>query len=195
MAQVGSFLNGISESISNIKFFIVGGVVTVTLTSYIPMVMEVPQVVTAFPDVLSVATNEAFKVTGFVFPDGAATSTVNFKCDVPTDLASTPSSAIIFKFLTQTAESAADTRMLVGTGQTADAESADVDFTDETEATVPMPAAIETFEYYTQTLTTDPTAGDQLWVKITRDPTDGSDTYAGNPILIGAWLRIDRTAT
>ncbi len=160
-------------------------------TARIPMVMELPQVITAYPSVLAVATNEAFKITGFVFPDGAVASILNLKCDVPDNLHATPAAAIVFKFLTQSAETGANTRMLVATGQTADAESADVDFTDETEATVPMPAAIETFEYYTQDLTTDPTAGDQLWCKIQRDPVDAADTYAGDPILIGAWLQIE----
>jgi len=164
-------------------------------TDFIPMVMELPQGVVANPDVLAVSTNEAFKVTGFSFPDGAAASIVNLKCQVPSELASTVNQRVLFKFVTVSAETGANTRMLVQSLFRADAESIDVDFTDETEATVAMPAAIETFSYYSQTLTDTPTAEDQLFLKITRDPTDGSDTYAGNPFLIGAWLVVDRTTT
>jgi len=164
-------------------------------TDYIPMVMELPQGVVANPDVLAVTTLEAFKVTGFSFPDGAAASIVNLKCQVPSELAAIVNQRILFKFVTVSAEAAANTRMLVQSLFRSDAESIDVNFTDETEATVPMPAAIETFEYYSQTLTDTPVAEDQLFLKITRDPTDGSDTYAGNPFLIGAWLVVDRTTT
>ncbi|KKK72510.1 hypothetical protein LCGC14_2903130, partial [marine sediment metagenome] len=56
----------------------------------VPCTLEVPEGTVAFPDVHAMTTTVSKKITGIVLPDGAATSTLNFKCVIPEDLHGTP---------------------------------------------------------------------------------------------------------
>jgi len=163
-------------------------------TDRIPLVMEVPEGTVAFANVRALATAGA-KISGAVLPDGAAVSSFNFKCNVPNDLASTPAASIKLIIIGLGVGTADNVRLTVKTRASGDAESVDTAFTSETETTVPIPNAAEVIEIYDQDMTTDPTAGDLLTVQVDRDPTDGSDDYAADIMIIGAYLEIDRTAT
>ena len=160
-------------------------------TVRIPLVMEVPEGTVGFPDVHALATAGA-KISGMVLPDGASTSTINFKCNVPDELASVPAASIKFYIMTLGAVAGpADVRLTVSTLAVADTENVDQAFTAETETTVTMPTAIETMDVYDQDMTTDPTAGDQLLVQLKRDPTDPADDFTADIMIIGAYLEID----
>jgi len=163
-------------------------------TDRIPLVMEVSEGIVAFPDIHELVTAGA-KVSGWVLPDGASASKINFKCNVPNDLASTPAASIKFIIMTQAAQTDKDVRLTVSSLAVADTENLDQAFAAETETTVRMPNAIETKDIYDQDLTTDPVAGDTLLVQLNRDPVDALDNYIGNILIIGAYLEIDRTAT
>jgi hypothetical protein len=162
-------------------------------TDKIPLVMMAAEAAgVAFPatDVLVTAVS---RTTGWVFPDGSDASSLNLKCMVPSQLASSPAAKLVFVFMTKTAETAANARFTVEWRAIADGESVDGAMTAETEVSVAMPAAIETMKVYSETLGSQPSADDFLLVQITRDPTDASDTYAGDIQLIEAYLEISRT--
>jgi len=163
-------------------------------TDRIPLVMEVPQGTVAFPDIHALAT-QVSKISGMTFPDGASTSTVNFKCNVPNDLASTPAASLKFIIIGLGTGTDDNVRLLVSSFAAADGEVIDQAFTAETEASVPIANTAETIEIYDQDMTTDPAAGDTLTVTLRRDPADASDTYESNILVIGAYLEIDRTTT
>jgi len=163
-------------------------------TERIPLIMEIPEGVIAFPDIRALATAST-KISGFVFPDGATASKVNFKCNVPEDLNSTPAASIKFIIMTLGAVTDKDVRLTVATAAFADGEDMDVALTAETEQTVRMPNGIETQDIYDQDMATDPTAGDTLLVSLNRDPTDAADNYTANIMIVGAFLEIDRTGT
>jgi len=163
-------------------------------TDRIPLVMEVPEGTIGFPDVRTLATAGA-KITGMVLPDGASVSSINLKCNVPNDLAGTPAASIKLIIIGLGVGTADNVRLTVKTRASGDAESVDTAFTSETEATVPIPNAAEVIEIYDQDMTTDPTAGDLLTVQVDRDPTDGSDDYPADIMIIGGYLEIDRAVT
>jgi len=167
---------------------------SVNFTDRIPLVMETPEGVIGYADYRALATAGA-KVSGMVLPDGASVSSINFKCNVPNDLAGTPAASIKLIIIGLGVGSSDNVRLTVKTRASGDAESIDTAFTSETEATVPIPDAAEVIEIYDQDMTTDPTAGDFLTVQIDRDPTDGSDDYAADIMIIGAYLEIDRAVT
>jgi len=163
-------------------------------TDRIPLVMEVPEGVIAFPDIRALAT-QGSKIDGFVLPDGATLSTINLKCDVPNDLASTPAASLKFIIIGLGTGTSDNVRLLVSSFAAGDGEVIDQAFTAETEATVPIADAAETIEIYDQDMTTDPVAGDTLTVQLRRDPVDGSDDYPADIMIIAAFLEIDRTST
>jgi hypothetical protein len=164
------------------------------LTQYpIPCVMEIPEGAIAYPEIHTLATAVA-KVSGFVMPDGASASTINFKCVCPTNLAGTPAMKIRVRIMTMGAVAGpADVRLTVKTVGIADTESLDTAFTAETETTVTMPTATETMDYYTQDLTTDWVAGDTIIGQIARDPTDAADDFTDDILIVGIDLLVDLT--
>jgi len=164
------------------------------LTQYpVPCTLEIPQGTVAYPDIHSLATATA-KVSGFVMPNGASPSTINFKCVCPTNLASTPAMKIRVRIMTLGAVGGpADVRLTVSTIGVADTEALDQTFTAETETTVTMPTATETMDYYVQDLTTDWAAGDTIIGKITRDPTDVADDFTDDIMIVGVDLLVDLT--
>ena len=165
----------------------------ITFTDVIPCVLEVPEGTIAFPDVHTLATASA-KVTGMVMPDGATASTINFKCVVPRDVASTPAMKIRVRIMTQGAVAGpADVRLTVSSIGIADTESLDQALTAETETTVTMPTATETMDYYEQDLTTDWAADDTVIGQLARDPTDAADDFTDDILIVGIELLIDRT--
>lgn len=154
----------------------------------IPCVLEVPEGTVAYPDIHALATAGA-KVSGFVMPDGASVSDINFKCVVPQTLASTPAMSIRVRIMTLGAVAGpADVRLTVKTVGIADTESLDTAFTAETETTVTMPTATETMDYYDQDLTTDWVAGDTITGQISRDPTDAADDFTDDIMIVGVEL-------
>jgi len=168
---------------------------TSNFTQRIPLVMEVPESTIAFPDIHALATQTS-KISGFVMPDGATASEVNFKGVVPNDLNATPAASIKFYIMTLGAVAGpADVRLTVSTSANADTEDMDDAFAVETEQTVTMPIATETLDIYDQDMTTDPTAGDILTVQLRRDPTDAADDFTDDVLIVAAFLEIDRTTT
>ena len=147
----------------------------------------------AYPDIHALAT-QVSKKSGFVLPDGASVSKINFKCVIPEDLASTPATSIKFYIMTLGAVTDKDVRLTVSSFAGADTEDLDQAFTVETEQTVRMPNTIETLDIYDQDMTTDPVAGDELSIQLQRDPTDSLDNFTDDIMIIGAFLEIDRTA-
>lgn len=164
-------------------------------TVRIPLVMEVPEGVVGFPDIRALAT-QGSKISGMVLPNaGSGISTINFKCNVPNDLNSTPAASLKFIIIGLGTGTADNVRLTVSSFAAADAEVIDQAFTAETEATVPIANAAETIEIYDQDMTTDPAAGDMLTVQLARDPGDASDDYESSIMVIGAYLEIDITTT
>ena len=106
-----------------------------SFTTRIPLVMEVPEGSIGFPDINTLATATA-KISGMVLPDGASVSTINFKCNVPNNLSSTPAASIKFIIMTLGTVTDADVRLTVSTLAVADAASFDQAFTAETEQTI-----------------------------------------------------------
>jgi len=164
-------------------------------TVRIPLVMEVPEGTVGFPDVHVLAT-QGSKISGMVLPNGGSSiSTINFKCNVPNDLNSTPAASLKFIIIGLGTGTADNVRLTVSSFAAADAEVIDQAFAAETEATVPIANAAETIEIYDQDMTTDPAAGDTLTVQLARDPGDASDDYDSDIMVIGAYLEIDITTT
>lgn len=169
------------------------GSASITFTDVVHCVMETPQGTVAFPDVHTLATAGA-KKDGFVLPDGASSSTINFSCRVPKDLAATPAMKIRVYIMTLGAVAGpADVRLTVKTTGRADTESLDVALTAESETTVTMPTATETIDIYEQDLTTDWAADDYVIGQISRDPTDAADDFTDDIMIIGIDLLVDRT--
>jgi len=164
-------------------------------TVRIPLVMEIPQALIGFADIRALAT-QGSKISGMVLPNGGSTiSTINFKCNVPNDLNSTPAASLKFIIIGLGTGTTDNVRLTVSSFAAGDGEVIDQAFTVETEATVPIPDAAETIEIYDQDMTTDPTAGDTLTVQLARDPGDASDDYGSDIMVIGAYLEIDITTT
>jgi len=161
-------------------------------TERIRAVMEVPNGTVAYPDVHSLAT-ASNKITGMVLPDGASTSTILCKVDVPDELNATPAASIKIHFMSLGTGSSNNVRITVSTGAFADSENMDTALTAETEVTVAVPDTIENRFTLDQDMTTDPTAGDTLLISITRDPTDGVDDYAADIMVTDVFLEIERT--
>lgn len=163
-------------------------------TVRIPLIMELPESTIGFPDVRPLVTQTS-KITGMVLPDGASVSEINFKCNVPDNLNSTPAASLKFIIIGLGAGTTDNVRLTVSSFAAADTESVDQAFTVETEQTVPIPDAAEVTEYYDQDMTTDPIAGDIMTVQLARDPTDAVDDYPADIMVIGAYLEIDITTT
>ncbi len=168
-----------------------GGAITFTHTEH--CVMEIPEGTVAFPDVQTMAT-QVSKRSGFVLPDGASVSTINFSCRVPKDLAGTPAMKIRVQIMTLgVVAGPADVRLTVKTVGRGDAEDMDVAFTAETETTVTMPITTETLDVYTQNLTTNWTADEIVTGQLARDPADAADDFTDNIMIVGIDLLVDRT--
>ena len=143
-----------------------------TFTDVITCELEIPEGSVCTPDIHVLSTASA-KINGFVLPDGASSSTLNFKVLVPKDISGTPNGKIRTYLMTQGAVAGpADVRLTISTSAKADTEDLDAALTAETETTVTMPTATETLDVYEQDLTNDPVADDLLIGQIKRDPTD-----------------------
>jgi len=165
---------------------------TTTKTIRVPLRLEVPEGVIAFPDVVAFAT-QVSKKDGFVLPDGASVSIFNFKGVVPDDLASTQNASIKFYIYTLGTLVDKDVRLTVSSLATADGENGDQAFTVETEQTVRMPNTIESLDVYDQGLTDTLVAGDEIGGQLKRDPTDALDNAGENILVVKAFLEIDVT--
>lgn len=157
-------------------------------------VLEVPEGTVAYPDIHVLATASA-KISGFVMPDGASASTINFKCDVPDNLASTPAASIKVYIMTLgTVAGPADVRLTISTLAVADTENVDVALTAESETTVTMPTATETLDVYDQDLTSDPTAGEIMTGQLGRNPAHADDDFTDDIMIIAIYFEVDRTS-
>lgn len=164
-------------------------------TTVVPCVMEVPEGTVAFPDIHPMTTTIAKKLSGFVMPDGATASTVNFKCIVPPDLHTTPAATLRFRFLTLGAVSNVDLSLVVRAKGFATGEDADVAFdTDEAENVLRMANANDSYTYYSEALGGTFAANDTLHGQIDRRPADADDDYTADVLLVGVDLLIDTTA-
>ncbi len=163
-------------------------------TDLIPCVLEVPEGTVAFPDIHALATGGT-KVSGFVLPDGASVGIINFKCVIPDNLASTPAMKVRIRIMTLTADTAHAIRLTLSTAGIAVNEDADISLTAETEITAEMPDGTETMNEASIEidLTTDWVANDTVLGQLKRDPTDAVDDYAGDVLVVGIDLVVDRT--
>ncbi len=163
-------------------------------TDRIRCVMEVPEGSVAYPDYQSLGT-QGMHLSGMVMPDGASSSTINLKVEIPEDLASTPAPTLVIRMMSLGTGSTEDVRILVESLPIANGEDMDIAFTAETEATVAVPNLINSRFSYTQTLAPTITAGDSIFIQITRDPADVLDDYEDDIFIYDVFLQIDRTAT
>lgn len=166
----------------------------ITYTDTVPCTLEVSEGTVALPDIHTLATAGA-KVDGFVLPDGASTSTINFKCVIPRNLAATPAMLIRVRFMTQAADTDHAVRLTVSTIGIAVNEVLDQALTAETEVTAECANTTETMNeaVIEIDLTTDWAADDTVIGQLTRDPTDAVDDFAGNILVVGIELLVDRT--
>ncbi len=163
-----------------------------TIIDSIPCVLEVPEGTIAFPDIHALAT-QGSKVSGFVMPDGASVSKINFKCKVPDALNASPVAKIRVTIMTLAAVAGPQAvRLTVLTKATADTENVDTAFTAEIETTVTMPIATETLDIYEQTLTNQPANGDFITGQLKRDPVDAADTFTGDIMIVAIELIVTR---
>jgi len=164
-------------------------------TDNIQCVLEVPQSTIAYPDIHALATMTG-KISGFVLPNGATASTINFKVKVPDDLHATPAALLRVTIMTLAAVAGpADIRLLARHVSIADTEDADIALVDTSasgEETVTMPVTTETMDVYTATFQTQPVAGDIIIGQLTRDPTDAADDFTDDVFIVGIELIIDR---
>ncbi len=159
----------------------------------VPCTLEVPEGTVAYPDVHAMTTTTSKKITGIVLPDGAATSTLNFKCVIPEDLHTTPAMSARIRFITLGVDTAHAVRLTLSTVGKAVNEDFDLGFTVETEVTAECPDANDTGNeaLINIDLTTDWAAGDTVMGLLTRDPTDAVDDYAADILIIGIELLMD----
>jgi len=160
----------------------------------IPLIFEVPELITAFPDIHVLSTATA-KLSGMVFPDGATAGIVNFKCVVPSELALSPAATLVFIIMTLGAVAGPQAvHMVVRTRYVADTENYDVAQTAETGVNVTMPITTETQDLYSEALATQPVSGDHLIGQIERIPANAGDTFTDDIIIVGGYLQISRTS-
>jgi len=159
----------------------------------VPCTLEVPQGIVAFPDVHAMTGTTSKKITGIVLPDGAATSTLNFKCVIPEDLHTTPAMLARVRFLSLGTDTAAAVRLTLSTLGLAVNEDMDVGLTAEAEVTAECADANDTMNeaLISIDLTTDWAAGDTVIGLLTRDPTDAVDDYAADILIVGIELLMD----
>jgi len=163
----------------------------ITFTESVPCTISVAEGTVAFPDIHVLATAGA-KISGWVLPDVTA-STINFKCVVPSNLASTPAMLVRVRFMTLTADTAHAVRLTVSTAGHAVNENMDVSLTAETEVTAECPDATETMNeaLIEIDLTTDWASGDTVIGQLKRDPVDAVDDYAGDILIVGIFFQLD----
>ena len=105
--------------------------------------------------------------------------------------------SIKIRIMTLTADTAHAVRLLLSTIGVATNENADAALTAETEVTAEMPDTTETGNeaIIEVDLTTDWAADDTVLGQLKRDPTDAMDDYAGDILVTGIELLVDRTIT
>jgi len=147
----------------------------------IPIILEVPEGVNAYPDVRAQATSTAKKLTGAVLVNGAGVvSTYNWKLasPIPDTLPSSPVYTVRTSLLTRGAVAGpADLRLTIRSLAFADGEDMDVGLTAETEVTVTMPVADDTYDVYDEVLGITIAAGDYIDGQIERDSGDAADDF------------------
>jgi len=169
-------------------------IAAIAYTEVVPCVLEIPEGTVAYPDIHTLAT-AGTKVTGMVLPDGAATSTINFKCVVPKNISGTPAMSIKIRIMTLAADSDHAIRLLLSTVGIATNEDADISLTAETEITAEMPNGTETMNEaeINIDLGTDWAVDDTIMGQLRRDPTDAVDDYAGDIMVVSMELLVSRT--
>ena len=170
---------------------------SVTETFEVPCVMEVPEGTTAFPDIHPLATAGS-KISGFVFPDGTATGTVNFKSQIkiPDQLAGTPALKVRMTWMplgTVAGNATLAVRTLVS--EVADTENYDLAYDADTIQGVQMPATLEFQDVFERTVTSSISivAGDHVVGQIERFPANGTDTFTDDVMLVSVSLLVDRS--
>jgi len=161
-------------------------------TATIPMTMTVPEGTVAFPDIHALAT-AVTKVSGIVLPDGAATSTLNFKGVVPETLGGTVAMSMRVRFMNQGTGTGHAVRLTLSTVGIAVNEVLDTGLTAETEVTAECADATETMNeaLINIDLTTDWAAGDTIIGQLKRDPTDAVDDFAADILIVGIDLLLE----
>jgi len=161
----------------------------------VPCTIEVPEGTIAYPDVRAMTGTTAKKITGIVLPDGATTSTLNFKCVIPEDLHTTPAMSCRIRFITLGADTAHAVALTLSTVGIAINEDMDIGLTAETEVGAECADANDTMNeaLVNIDLTTDWAAGDTVLGQLKRDPTQTTplDDYAADIMVVGIELIMD----
>lgn len=161
-----------------------------TFTDRIPCVLEVPEGIVAYPDIIPLAT-QGSKISGFVLPT-ATDSTINFKVIVPDDLAGTPNAIIRIYTLTLSANTTDAVNLTLNMRYTGDTENMDQAFNQTVAATnYNVADTIESIDIHDINPSTDPAAKDIITGQIFRDI---SLDAAGDIMIVGIDLIIDREA-
>jgi len=155
-----------------------------TKTIPFPIVEIVPEGTVGFPDVHAFVT-AAMKQDGWVLPDGASTSKINFRGYLPPTLAGTPNMKIIVMIMTLGAVAGPQSVRLTITGEYKnDDEDMDVAQNDvNISATITLTATTETVSYHTFAPATAPAGNDILTFQIERDPVHAGDTFTDDILI------------
>ena len=135
-------------------------------------------------------------VEGFVLPDGASTSTINFKCKVPDALNASPAAKIRVTMSSRDGVVASATvNLQILTWHIADGEDMDVGATN-TETAVDhdftTSSQNDTLDVYEEALTTQPAAGDFLMGQLIRNPAAANDDFTDDLLIVAIELIVTR---
>jgi len=166
-------------------------------TDRIRAIPEVPEGTIAFPCIRTYAT-AGNKISGHIFPDGVSEGQVNYKVNVPNNLAGTPAASIKVYIAATAAGTTCcqTTRWELKTLSVADGETLNAAMaTDTTGTNLTMGTTADLLQILDLDMTTDPVAGDELLIQIKRKSNVAADDYAQDAFITGVFLEIDRTST
>ena len=162
--------------------------------AYVPITMEVPQGTVAYPDIHNLVT-AGTKVSGFVLPDGASASFVNYKVVVPNGLAAIPNASILVIYQTLAAVAGTPTvHMTLSRRFFGDGFDLDLAPIAETPIDENVPTTTETRGSVEFSLSVDPAVENLIMGQIGRDPTNINDDFTGDIQIIAMYLKITRQA-
>ncbi len=156
----------------------VGGGGGGTKTIPFPIVETGPEGIVGVPDIHDFVT-AGMKQDGWLLPDGASTSKINFRGYLPPTLAGTPNMKIIVMIVTLGASSPVKDVHLTITGEYKnDDEDMDVAQNDvNISADITLTVTTETVSYHTFDPATDPANNDIFTFQIERDPANAGDDF------------------
>jgi len=165
-----------------------------TFTDRIRGVMQVPESVIAYPDILSFGTGaNTLKISGFVLPN-TSTSTINCHVESTTNLAVSPNAKIRVAWI-NLGVGVSDSvvirirRLILAPGAQIPISGA---FTNEASQQVTVADLTNTKGGTLISLTAQPAVDSTILYQIQRISTDINDTYTGDLLVYDTHLQIDR---